>query len=1621
MSTNENAGVSLIQQYKKCQKVNQEQLRQAKNIEDLVNIKIETIDKQLVNKDNTYNFHYDPLQFRQQIPLMGDRTFLINQAILQKSSQRQRYAPSLKEEKNLFSGNTTKRDYLQNFAHAGLDLEEFTASIDKNSQIKHEKNQMDSMVGTTIEIDRKQDNLQVESPAKDPVQILKSIFKKKEYKKRPLEANQIANKYRKLQLKEQQKVEQRMQMKLLNQKQFKEDQDDSKLYNDINMKISEHQYIAQQNQLHINHNKFGNFDMQKDELMESKFIRQPTPLEKDPRDNFSYSGLRDKFQQEKFQVYEKPESTQKPLGNKSPINYKSYYGAQLNQSPHQQTKNDCFSLKERLDNLRRMFDDEEQHMIMKDEIEKEVIDYDLKLPKELTSKRLKKDRLQSEDTSVNASEDEVEKEDLKQFLADKISQINKRMNHEHPNFDRDQRKSQKYKASNLCKIQAVKNYGYEKLEEHFKNRMNKTGVDMAFKNAILNQEKKQQRQITKENERQLESLAQHKRVTMTAPQRRRADTVECRAKTAKDKNYVFAQIMKIEKINKETDKKVQVKKEEIRNDDILKIIEDTKRQVKEEEERMDALEIVQKQQEQQYIQEFMQQQLMYSVNQHSKQTSSISPYKPFQEMKIDDNDATQQSMSNDQLEQAAFQRQMSAESEVRTQLLSREAQHPLVKQETNSILISEQNSDVSPITKAVPNPKQINNINGKIISSQQTLLRNTSSRSRRSVNKNELNQSNEYGVIFRPDNEYFTDSELLNSTQMIGAFKHTRQSSKALGEIKSAQKPQKLSNIKQTKPALINSQSFFKTFVTTKKLEFMRNGLDPIQEDAESKLSLYNFSPRRFNRYPRFTIFLRQNEKQGDSNKYVIQNTVSLNPQFLAYLMENQQHFQISNIKDVPNNQQIVEQAKEQGIIITNEKSKETQIIDPFEKVILIKGIDNSILTSFRTLRKQNNLISDTMKVIHNKFQPLKTKNSYFQMNEKSLFDKMPYPLTDNEEAIDVINARIFAQNYKLSSEIGVGQTVDSRENTQYDESKLNPQLMDNQDQNQVIVKNQIQHQIYMSPTNTSSRDRMKIFDDLNSNEMTTQRNVTTAHLESQLKSQASQNQIRREKSEENKIKSHIMRRHKYPNGKMSNNNHHQFQSPEQIRNEYFNSKKSTIQHESRLMTANQDSYVESQDDHTFSDIIQGQKYSSKVINQFGIPYQVSQEQHSLMIAANSPVYNTISWNGTFQIPSNEPPQKIRIHTKYKKNQNQLNSDLGTERQRTAGSPSKSPNSKEKKEIIILSKIDPTTQAFPLYSLETTILANQSSLNSMSLKKSNKNPFRSMPNRRQVKPQVQILNQQPQRLELESLENQMTGSLNNISQATFGERQAQTAKQSQRRHSQFDFKSSKIGGISNKAELSKSINQNLFKQHQVLPPLLQNQHSALQYNQTLQSINQQTNLKNGFNPVFNQLPMNNTSKIKQVIDDLYSKEKRYTKQYARDDLLQVQNPIFNLNKYQNLQSYTNVASKTEMRTQYPTGQAQIFGPNFLGIGNANQQYQSNGMNIRDESQEQQYQQQNRRSINNSGIRQQQVQFQQLQDVTMIPNQYDYMMNGDLTGSLQLTSTFKNQNFGDVIKAGGNKQ
>lgn len=48
------------------------------------------------------------------------------------------------------------------------------------------------------------------------------------------------------------------------------------------------------------------------------------------------------------------------------------------------------------------------------------------------------------------------------------------------------------------------------------------------------------------------------------------------------------------------------------------------------------------------------------------------------------------------------------------------------------------------------------------------------------------------------------------------------------------------------------------------------------------------FCPKRFNRFPRFSIFLRRLDREAN-NKYIAENTVSLSPEFLSILMENKE------------------------------------------------------------------------------------------------------------------------------------------------------------------------------------------------------------------------------------------------------------------------------------------------------------------------------------------------------------------------------------------------------------------------------------------------------------------------------------------------------------------------------------------------------------------------------------------------------------------------------------------------------------------------------------------------------------------------------------------------------------
>lgn len=110
----------------------------------------------------------------------------------------------------------------------------------------------------------------------------------------------------------------------------------------------------------------------------------------------------------------------------------------------------------------------------------------------------------------------------------------------------------------------------------------------------------------------------------------------------------------------------------------------------------------------------------------------------------------------------------------------------------------------------------------------------------------------------------------------------------------------------------------------------------------------------------------------------------------------------------------------DESVIGWNQKKEAVQNYDPFEKVVLVKGIDNSILTSFRTLKRENNTVSDTFKIVHQKFLPNKQKGLYYKQFQKNQGDKMTlYPHSDNEDALEFAHAELLAESLLHHGEDG--------------------------------------------------------------------------------------------------------------------------------------------------------------------------------------------------------------------------------------------------------------------------------------------------------------------------------------------------------------------------------------------------------------------------------------------------------------------------------------------------------------------------------------------------------------------------------------------------------------------------
>lgn len=104
------------------------------------------------------------------------------------------------------------------------------------------------------------------------------------------------------------------------------------------------------------------------------------------------------------------------------------------------------------------------------------------------------------------------------------------------------------------------------------------------------------------------------------------------------------------------------------------------------------------------------------------------------------------------------------------------------------------------------------------------------------------------------------------------------------------------------------------------------------------------------------------------------------------------------------------------------------QNFDPFDRVVLVKGIDNQILTSYRTLKGENNTVSDTFKIVHKKFLPQKnTNHKFFQQMKQNQLEKMPYQINqdvcdENEIAFDFIE-EYPEIDFKGNNNVGINET----------------------------------------------------------------------------------------------------------------------------------------------------------------------------------------------------------------------------------------------------------------------------------------------------------------------------------------------------------------------------------------------------------------------------------------------------------------------------------------------------------------------------------------------------------------------------------------------------------------------
>jgi hypothetical protein len=82
-------------------------------------------------------------------------------------------------------------------------------------------------------------------------------------------------------------------------------------------------------------------------------------------------------------------------------------------------------------------------------------------------------------------------------------------------------REKKYKVSTLRGVQMIRNMGYDKIQSHLKQKMNKTGVDWNFKNVMITQKRNHEKMQIQAHFSKEKDVTEHMRHVKTAPSKQR--------------------------------------------------------------------------------------------------------------------------------------------------------------------------------------------------------------------------------------------------------------------------------------------------------------------------------------------------------------------------------------------------------------------------------------------------------------------------------------------------------------------------------------------------------------------------------------------------------------------------------------------------------------------------------------------------------------------------------------------------------------------------------------------------------------------------------------------------------------------------------------------------------------------------------------------------------------------------------------------------------------------------------------------------------------------------------------------------------------------------------------------